>query len=282
MEKSSFFNSVNGDRRYKAEDWASYFSAFIGNGVFPLPSTNLQVVAGDGMSIVLRSGKAFINGYYYENTADLIIPLAVADGVLKRIDRIVIRWDLLERKISARVKSSSFSSSPTALTLQRDADAFELCVADVLINNGATSISQAQITDQRLDFSLCGTVGDAAARDAVEQMQKLVEQVQKSSVPQGCILMWSGSVATIPSGWALCTGQTVHQILQTALLSAQAAPIRPAIQAGRTALRLVSRKCRAMHIILQHISVRDGRPVTLLSIPLGLIQCIPRLCIKAL
>ena len=49
MEKSSFFNSVSGDRKYKAEDWASYFASFIGNGVFPVPSTGLQVVAGNGM-----------------------------------------------------------------------------------------------------------------------------------------------------------------------------------------------------------------------------------------
>ena len=41
-EKSSFFNSVSGDRKYKAEDWASYFGALIGNGVFPNPATNLQ------------------------------------------------------------------------------------------------------------------------------------------------------------------------------------------------------------------------------------------------
>nr|DAQ05226.1 MAG TPA: hypothetical protein [Caudoviricetes sp.] len=34
MEKSSFFNSVSGDRKYKAEDWASYFASFIGNGVY--------------------------------------------------------------------------------------------------------------------------------------------------------------------------------------------------------------------------------------------------------
>ena len=45
MEKSSFFNSVSHDRTYKAEDWAEYFASFIGNGVFPVPSTGLQVVA---------------------------------------------------------------------------------------------------------------------------------------------------------------------------------------------------------------------------------------------
>lgn len=158
MEKSSFFNSVSHDRLYKAEDWASYFASFIGNGVFPVPSDNLQVVAASGMTVAVRPGKAWINGYYYNNTSDLSVTLATADGVLKRIDRIVIRWDLTERKISAKVKSSTASASPVAPALQRDADAYELCVADVLVGAGVTSISQANITDQRLNGSLCGVV----------------------------------------------------------------------------------------------------------------------------
>ncbi|MGR5876778.1 hypothetical protein ACT7C3_11385 [Bacillus pacificus] len=45
MEKFSFFGSVNGDRKYKAEDWANYFNKFITNGYFPNVASNLQVMA---------------------------------------------------------------------------------------------------------------------------------------------------------------------------------------------------------------------------------------------
>ena len=158
MERSSFFNSVGGDRKYKAEDWASYFGSFIGNGVFPLPSTGLQVVADRGMNVTIKEGKAWINGYFYANTSDLTLTLSTADGVLYRNDRIVIRWDLTERTMSARVKSSAPATNPTVPPLQRDADAFELCIADVLVGQGVTAISQANITDQRFDTSLCGMV----------------------------------------------------------------------------------------------------------------------------
>ena len=156
MEKSSFFNSVSGDRVYRAEEWAEYFASFIGNGVFPVPSTSLQVVAGSGMAVAVKTGKAWINGYFYYNTSDLPVTLATADGVLNRIDRIVVRWDLTERKISVAVKSSTPATSPVAPALQRDADAYELCLADVLVGAGVTAISQANITDRRLDGSLCG------------------------------------------------------------------------------------------------------------------------------
>jgi len=158
MEKSSFFNSVSHDRVYRAEEWAEYFASFIGNGVFPVPSNNLQVVANSGMVVTVKAGKAWINGYFYYNTSDLSLTLPVADGVLNRIDRIVVRWDLTERLISAVVKSSAPSASPTPPPLQRDADAYELCLADITTGAGVTAISQAVITDRRLDGSLCGVV----------------------------------------------------------------------------------------------------------------------------
>lgn len=158
-EKSSFFNSVSGDRKYKAEDWASYFGALIGNGVFPNPATNLQVVPGaSGLTVTVHAGKAWINGYYYNNTDDLTLTLPTPDGSKKRIDRIVVRWSLSDRKISAAVKSGTAATNPSAAVLQRDSDVYELAIADVLVGVAATSITSASITDRRYDSSLCGVV----------------------------------------------------------------------------------------------------------------------------
>lgn len=158
-EKSSFFNSVSGDRKYKAEDWASYFGALIGNGVFPNPATNLQVVPGaSGLTVTVHAGKAWINGYYYNNTDDLTLTLPTPDGSKKRIDRIVVRWSLSDRKISAQVKSGTAATNPSAAVLQRDSDVYEIAIADVLVGVAATSITSASITDRRYDSSLCGVV----------------------------------------------------------------------------------------------------------------------------
>ena len=117
MEHSSFFNaklSDDGtpDRVYTAENYASYFSSFIGNGVFPNPSTNLQVCSNEDMFIKVSPGKAWINGYMYYNDSDLILKIDPADGVLKRIDRIVLRLDFLNREITSIVKKGVFGSSP--------------------------------------------------------------------------------------------------------------------------------------------------------------------------
>ena len=179
-EKSSFFNSVSGDRKYKAEDWASYFGTLIGNGVFPNPATNLQVVPGaSGLTVTVHAGKAWINGYYYNNTDDLTLTLPTSDGSKKRIDRIVVRWSLSDRKISAQVKSGTAATNPSAAVLQRDSDVYELAIADVLVGVAATSITSASITDRRYDSTLCGVVtGTVQQIDTsafAEQVQSFID-----------------------------------------------------------------------------------------------------------
>ena len=156
--RSGFFNSVSGDRKYDAGKFAEYFASFIGNGVFPNPSTGLQVAANDDMTITVKAGKAWIKGYILVNDDDYILNLDPADGVLNRIDRIVARYDTVDREIRLEVKKGAFASSPVAPALQRDADAYELALADIAVNKGAISITQASITDLRLNTSLCGIV----------------------------------------------------------------------------------------------------------------------------
>lgn len=155
---SGFFNSVNGDRKYDATWFARFFASFIGNGVFPNPSTGMQVVEGSNMQTIVKAGEGWINGYYIVNDGNYTLQHDIADGVLKRIDRVVMRLNFLTRQIEVLIKKGAYGSTPVAPVLQRNADAHELALADVLINNGATVITQANITDQRLNSALCGIV----------------------------------------------------------------------------------------------------------------------------
>lgn len=155
---SGLFNSVNGDRKYNSEWFARYFALFIGNGVFPNPSSGLQVTEEDNMTTTVRPGDGWINGYFIVNDSDYVLQHEIADGLLKRIDRIVMRLDYFKREIEVVIKKGAFASTPVAPALQRNGDAYELAIADVLINNGMTQITQAQITDTRLNSDLCGIV----------------------------------------------------------------------------------------------------------------------------
>ena len=156
--KSGMFNSVNRDRVYKAEDFASYFASFIGDGVFPNPSTGLQVTAGTGMNLILKPGRGWCKGYYLVNDADHTITLDTAEPVLKRIDRIVMQLNYLLRTMTIVVKKGVYASSPKPQDVVRNSDMYELVLADVLVNNGVVQINQGNITDQRLNSALCGIV----------------------------------------------------------------------------------------------------------------------------
>lgn len=163
MERCSFFNAeLNGetyDRVYLAEDFARYFSSFVGNGVFPNPATGLQVIADNKtMNVIVRKGKAWINGYFYENTDDLTLQVSVADGVLNRIDRVVLRLDFLNREIKAYIKKGNFAITPVTPTITRNADLYELALADIRIDKGTIKIDQVSITDLRFNKELCGVV----------------------------------------------------------------------------------------------------------------------------
>jgi hypothetical protein len=164
-EKSSFFNSVAGDRKYAASDFASYFNSLLTNGIFPNPSTNLQVISNSNMTVTVSIGKGWINGYFYFNDNTLTLPIEVADGTLNRADRIVLQFNTVGRAITAKVKKGTFASSPVAPVLQRDADAFELALADVYVGAGVTSIVGANITDQRMNTALCGWVNSLIQAD---------------------------------------------------------------------------------------------------------------------
>lgn len=181
MEKSGFFNSVNGDRKYKASDFAEYFNSLITNGIFPNPSTNLQIISNNNMTITLNAGKGWINGYIYNNTDNLILDILPADGILNRIDRIVLKYDLIKRSINAVVKKGEFASLPVAPVLQRDADAYELGLADIYIKAGSISITQSNITDLRLNTDLCGIVSSLIKPDTTAIFNQYMDWYQRTS-----------------------------------------------------------------------------------------------------
>ena len=158
MEKSGFFNSSDGDRIYDAADFAAYFGSLVSNGVFYSAPTNIQVSTANGLAISVAAGSAWINGYRYENTEDLNIPLTTANGSNPRIDRIVVRLSQISRTIQIAVVDGTPAATPAAPALTRTSDIYELGIADVLVPTAATSIVANNITDTRLNTSLCGLV----------------------------------------------------------------------------------------------------------------------------
>ena len=164
MERCGFFDAyLNGeeyDRVYLAQHFAAYFASFIANGVFAEHSNQLQVMemATPQMQIGIERGQGWINGYWYENTDTLYMPVDVADGVLNRIDSVVLRLGFSERNMWLAVKKGTPAVNPIAPEVTRTADYYELQLATISIPASSIKITQAQITDTRMNQDVCGWV----------------------------------------------------------------------------------------------------------------------------
>ncbi len=158
--RSGFFNSSNGDRKYDAEDIGNYFRGLITNGVLDAIDNRLQVTAGEGLSVNVDTGQAFVNCHWLINDAMLSLSLAAADVQYSRIDRVVLRLDTSDsvRAINIAVLKGENSLNPTAPALTRGVSVHELCLAEIYVAANATTINQTNITDKRADTVLCGFV----------------------------------------------------------------------------------------------------------------------------
>lgn len=163
-EWSGFFNAYKvgdvWDRTYLADDFANFFAPLIRNGVFAGRSNSLQVIPSDplGMSVQVSSGQAWISGYSYINSDFLSLELDPADGSLNRIDAIVLQWNNTDRKISAVCKKGTPALNANPPALQNDENTKELCIAEIDVLAGLTSIKQQHIRDTRANTAVCGWV----------------------------------------------------------------------------------------------------------------------------
>ena len=49
---------------------------------------------------------------------------------------------------------------------------------------------------------------------SISTLMSELDEAQRHHVPTGAIMMWSGTIANIPTGWALCNGQNGTPVLQ--------------------------------------------------------------------
>lgn len=163
------------------------------SGVFGAEG-NSSVAAASGMMVTVSDGNGWItnengDGICWWNDTEkttqspLSLTLAAADSTLDRIDRIVVEWktidyaDLPEIKVLQGTPASN--AVPPALTnsnLLR-----QISLAQVYVKAGATVITAADITDERLDESVCGIVSQwfgADTEEAEAQFMAMLDATQ--------------------------------------------------------------------------------------------------------
>ena len=158
-EKYFPFPSISGDRKYGVDDWVGYFSPLITNGVYK----GGMAVTANGLTVTVGTGSAVINGYKYDNTATLTFTLGAASQSFARIDRIIIRWDKVNRVINTMVLAGTAASSPVGAALTRTSTVYDICIAEVTVAAKSASVT---VKDTREDKDLCGVVSLLVQLDA--------------------------------------------------------------------------------------------------------------------
>lgn len=153
---AGFFNAINEDRAYSADDMNRPYRRLISNGIFATPkgtaSDDLQVLAADnGMNIIVSKGDAIIGDKWFENPSDLTITVSQNSEVLTRIDSIIAQVDRTQagRAGSIVYRQGSASSNPVHPTINEDEDIFEMRIADIRISPSCVKVTQDLITDCR-------------------------------------------------------------------------------------------------------------------------------------
>lgn len=145
---SGFFNSLNGDRKYNAEQMSAIFDGIINDGVFANIGTAFTVSATTGLVIQVGIGRAWFNSTWVYN--DTILPITLDDSelVLDRIDAVVIEVDRSDavRAGSIKVVKGTPASTPQNPTLTHTNYAHQYPLAYIYRTAGSTEVTQSAIT----------------------------------------------------------------------------------------------------------------------------------------
>lgn len=146
---SGFFNSLNGDRRYNAEQMSAIFDGIINDGVFANIGTSFTVVADSGTTVHVGIGRAWFNSTWLYNDTILPVTLDVSELVLDRIDAVVIEIDRSDavRSGSIKVVKGTPSSTPQNPTMTNTNYVHQYPLAYIQRDAGSTVITQSDITN---------------------------------------------------------------------------------------------------------------------------------------
>ena len=169
-----------GEQNYTVEDFQSYLGTRI-PGVYS-DDTNLAVTAqaSPDMSVKVSSGLAWLQaadlrGIVFPMTEAVDLTIETADALQARIDTVVIGLDKTRRTGYVKIVKGLLGGGATAPV--RDANYFELVLAEVLVRAATSSINAGDIADQRADETVCGLV-----RDGVQSIPSATFQAQAEQI----------------------------------------------------------------------------------------------------
>lgn len=142
-----FYNSLNKDRVYNAEQMSSIFNGIITDGVFASIGGSLMPIAGTGMQVVVKTGKCWFNSTWTLNDALLPLDIPAADVSLTRIDAVVVEINsaVSTRANTIKVIKGTPSANPAKPALVNTETLHQYALGYVTVGAGVTSITADKI-----------------------------------------------------------------------------------------------------------------------------------------
>lgn len=217
---SGFYDSVDKDRLYSADQMNMPYKRIICEGVFATPegtaSTDFQVMALSDMNVKVCAGNAMLGEKWLELEADQNITISGNSSANPRIDSIILRVDrnMAGRKAQIAYRQGTAASTPTAPALDTSTNIYEIRLANIEVASNAYAITQSMITDMRgsaecpwitsliyqVDTSTLFEQWRAAYEEAFErnetQWQEFFEQLTQELTLQTSIVTQTGSLTT--------------------------------------------------------------------------------------
>lgn len=144
---SGFFNSLNGDRKYNAEQMSAIFDGIINDGVFANVGTAFRVLASSGTEISVGDGRAWFNSTWIRNDSVMLISLDASEVLQDRYDAVVIEVDRSEavRSCDIKILKGTPSTTPQYPTITNNASVHQYPLAFISRKANSASITQADI-----------------------------------------------------------------------------------------------------------------------------------------
>lgn len=157
---SGFFNSVNGDRLYNANQMSHIFEGLITDGVYERVGNKMAVQPNNGMTVQIATGRGWFGKHWVNNDSELTLTLEKSDVILNRYAAVVVKVDETDavRDAVPYIKYSDYASNPVKPVMERTETVKEYCLAYIYIGAGVQEIKASVIEDTRADNELCGWV----------------------------------------------------------------------------------------------------------------------------
>ena len=141
-----FFDSLNHDRVYNAEQFSSFLDGIVYDGVYEAVGNKFYVAAYSGMNLTVDTGRAWFDHTWILNMTKYVVTIPAADTIYNRIDAVVLEVNKTYRQAYIKVIKGTATANPARPAMTKTASVKQYPLAYVTVPKLATSISQSNIT----------------------------------------------------------------------------------------------------------------------------------------